>query len=614
MTRKITIAGLALILFGGVVSPSVVHADSTGTTDNATAATTNANDAVTYKISSVELPYTTIATTGGYDKSYWFAKSPSVFTTAELNDNQQMQAFQSEYSGATQSYAQQFVMAYAMIWSQPLTVDPNASFLDFLSKLNDETADPSDYLTLIDTQAEISFGLLKDLAQYKLGKITYSEFYQDYLTNIRPLIPKDGVKMYDGYFDSEEYMNPDPSINSTDNVYSTLYPMIKESVGLAATPDEQLAKLDINSTKKLVSNLYNKPMKDYLTKQSDGTYQVDGAISLLSVTGVSFGGLPTDTTTPSIPDPTPTPSTSQPVTVHYVDDQGNTLKPDKTLTGKLGDSYKTEPLDIDGYGLTNTTGDETGTFSSTAKSVTYTYAPVITSGGDGDTIAPEGTVIYATKKIGLYKHATFTNKTRKQWYAKKARINRPMFVVTGYAKSKNGVKRYQVKDVNHHSKTNGKTGYVTANAKYTSRVYYATKHKTITVINPKGVNAYSKKALTNKKAHYKQGQVLKVKKIVNQNLTTRFVLSNGRYITANKMLVQSGKQTMPKRVQTKTALNRYSTANLTKQNKHVSAHAVLKVTGWTYSNANNFSKSDTLRYQVAGGYITGNKQLVRVFK
>ena len=621
MTRKITIAGLALILFGGVVSPSIVHADSTGTTDNATAATTKANDAVTYKIGSVELPYTTIATTSGYDKSYRFTKSPNVFTTAELNDNQQMQAFQSKYSGNTQSYAQQFVLAYTMLWSQPITVDPNESFVDFYSGFGGEGNDSSssDYMTLIDAQTEINFTLLKELAQYKLGKITYSEFYQTYANNIRPAMLKSGVseaqvKQYDGFFGSEENMNPDPNINSYDNVYSNLYPMIKDFTGLPTATDEQLAKIDVNSTKKLVSNIYNKPMKDYLTKQSDGTYQVDGAISLLSVTGVSFGGLPTDTTTPSIPDPTPTPSTSQPVTVHYVDDQGNTLKPDKTLTGKLGDSYKTEPLDIDGYGLTNTTGDETGTFGSTAKSVTYTYAPVITSGGDGDTIAPEGTVIYATKKIGLYKSATFTNKARKQWYAKKARINRPMFVVTGYAKSKNGVKRYQVKDVNHLSKTNGKTGYVTANAKYTSRVYYATKHKTITVINPKGVNAYSKKTLTNKKAHYKQGQVLKVKKIVNQNLTTRFVLSNGRYITANKMLVQSGKQTMPKRVQTKTALNRYSTANLTKQNKHVSAHAVLKVTGWTYSNANNFSKSDTLRYQVAGGYITGNKQLVRVFK
>jgi len=61
------------------------------------------------------------------------------------------------------------------------------------------------------------------------------------------------------------------------------------------------------------------------------------------------------------------------------------------------------------------------------------------------------------------------------------------------------------------------------------------------VINKAGVNAYSKKSLTGKRHHYRQGQVLKVKKIVTHNLTTRFVLTNGTYVTANKKLVQTVK-------------------------------------------------------------------------
>lgn len=71
---------------------------------------------------------------------------------------------------------------------------------------------------------------------------------------------------------------------------------------------------------------------------------------------------------------------------------------------------------------------------------------------------------------------------------------------------------------------------------------------------------------------------------------------------------------MPKKIVTKTAINRYRTANLTKRNRHYRKNTVLKVTGWTYSNANNFSKRDTLRYQVSGGYVTGNSRYVRGIK
>lgn len=91
-------------------------------------------------------------------------------------------------------------------------------------------------------------------------------------------------------------------------------------------------------------------------------------------------------------------------------------------------------------------------------------------------------------------------------------------------------------------------------------------------------------------------------------------LSNGKYISANKKLVIAGKYTMPKRVQAKTAINRYGTVNLTKKNKHFAKNSTFTVKGWAYSNANNFRKGDTLRYKVAGGYITANAHLVKTLK
>jgi len=57
------------------------------------------------------------------------------------------------------------------------------------------------------------------------------------------------------------------------------------------------------------------------------------------------------------------------------------------------------------------------------------------------------------------------------------------------------------------------------------------------VIAKNGVNAYQQKSLKTKRAHYKKGKQLKVKKIVAYHKTTRFQLTNGKYVTANKKLV-----------------------------------------------------------------------------
>ncbi|WP_057877505.1 MucBP domain-containing protein [Levilactobacillus paucivorans] len=240
-----------------------------------------------------------------------------------------------------------------------------------------------------------------------------------------------------------------------------------------------------------------------------------------------------DPTTPVVPT-----ESGQPVTVHYVDNDGKKLADDVTLTGKLGASYQAEELGFSGYKLASTDGQAKGTFTNNSQSVTFHYAPDLVSGGDADTIAPLTSVVYATKKISLYSSKNFSKKARKVTYSKQKRTNRPMFVVTGYAKSKQGYKRYKVKDVNHESKTDGKTGYITTKHAYVVPVYYAVKHNKLKVINPKGVNSYKNKALkTHKVKHYKKGQTLKVKKIVSYHLTTRYQLTNGKYVTANKKLV-----------------------------------------------------------------------------
>ncbi|ORN09663.1 bacterial Ig-like domain-containing protein [Lentilactobacillus parabuchneri] len=158
-------------------------------------------------------------------------------------------------------------------------------------------------------------------------------------------------------------------------------------------------------------------------------------------------------------------------------------------------------------------------------------------------VASKGSVVYAGKKIYMYKNGTFKKSERIAKYPKQKRVDRPMFVVTGYAHSSDGILRYKVRDVNHGSKTAGKTGYITANRKYVTKVYYQSIpwDKTITVISPNGVHSYKHKNLTERAKTYKKGTHLRVKAIVKHNLTTRYKLTNGHYITANKKLVIQGK-------------------------------------------------------------------------
>lgn len=189
----------------------------------------------------------------------------------------------------------------------------------------------------------------------------------------------------------------------------------------------------------------------------------------------------------------------------------------------------------------STNASSSSNTSSSTSTSTNNEPATVTS--NNSKVAVKGESVYAVKKIGLYKSTRFTKANRLTWYTKQKRTKRPMFVVTGYKRTANGTLRYKVRDVNHGKKTAGKTGYITASRKYVVPVYYASlpKSKKITVIASKGVNSYKSVKLTGKVKHYKKGTHLTIKKLVKHNLTTRYQLSNGHYITANKKLVIAGR-------------------------------------------------------------------------
>ena len=63
----------------------------------------------------------------------------------------------------------------------------------------------------------------------------------------------------------------------------------------------------------------------------------------------------------------------QPVTAKYQDQDGKSIHPDVVHSGYLGDNYSTEQLVIDGYTFKTVQGDVSGTFGTSAKTVTYVY-------------------------------------------------------------------------------------------------------------------------------------------------------------------------------------------------------------------------------------------------
>ncbi|KIO94400.1 DUF5776 domain-containing protein [Levilactobacillus brevis] len=209
-----------------------------------------------------------------------------------------------------------------------------------------------------------------------------------------------------------------------------------------------------------------------------------------------------------------------------------------TLTFKYTPTSASSSSDTSSSTSSSSQPSSSTSTDSTASSDTHNSVVTSASSTRPDkSIVPKGAAVTAIRKIGLYRDVQFTKQNRRHWYQRQPQTKRPQFVVTGYARTKAGTLRYQIRDVNHRSATDGQRGYITANSKFVMPTYYQTAPKRIKVISPHGVNAYHQINLTQKKRHYRVGTTITVKAIKSYHLTTRLVISNGTYVTANKILV-----------------------------------------------------------------------------
>ncbi|WP_020246762.1 class 1 internalin InlJ [Listeria monocytogenes] len=89
------------------------------------------------------------------------------------------------------------------------------------------------------------------------------------------------------------------------------------------------------------------------------------------------------------------------VEIHYVDEDNKQLSSATEISGTVGNNYTTEPKTIDGYTLTTTPDNATGTFNTSSQTVTYVYTKNIEAAepvtvnyvdANGKTLAPSETL------------------------------------------------------------------------------------------------------------------------------------------------------------------------------------------------------------------------------
>ena len=64
------------------------------------------------------------------------------------------------------------------------------------------------------------------------------------------------------------------------------------------------------------------------------------------------------------------------VTVEYIDESGNKLADDVTLSGNIGATYTSEQKEFGGYSLKEVQGNPTGSFTEDAQTITYIYSKI----------------------------------------------------------------------------------------------------------------------------------------------------------------------------------------------------------------------------------------------
>lgn len=264
---------------------------------------------------------------------------------------------------------------------------------------------------------------------------------------------------------------------------------------------------------------------------------------------------------------------------------------------------------------TSTPGGSTSESATPGVSKPETSKPSVTKPEPSQPTTPSATKpttkktpakVIGVRGLALYRKPNFSKGARMNSFSKQPQMRQPEFAVLGTVKAKNGRLRFHVRDVNRKSKTYKQTGYITASSSYVQNADYTKLVKRVTVINAKGLSGYKSAKLTGKvKHHYRQGQVLRVKRLIHRGKSLVFQLTNGAYITANKQQVQAGKLKMPRTIKTKHRVTLYKEAELKHRLHGIAANKQLKVQGWDYS------AHGTLRYRVAGGYVTANHNLVK---
>lgn len=223
------------------------------------------------------------------------------------------------------------------------------------------------------------------------------------------------------------------------------------------------------------------------------------------------------------------------MTLRYVDTKGNKIQSDQVIKVNKNADFNVYPTPVSRYSYLGVLSGAVNGKMDKDHTVTFMYKK------SDSLVIKKSSSIFAKNKIKLYKDKNM--KHVKHVYKKAKNITEsPMFVVKHILNHAKGFDYYYVKDVNHKSKTAGMKGYIYA-SENVDNVYYKTNDmKTLKVINKKGINAYKNVKLTKKVKHFKKGQKIKIVSVEKHNLTTRFKLSNGTYITANKKLIKKERQ------------------------------------------------------------------------
>lgn len=217
--------------------------------------------------------------------------------------------------------------------------------------------------------------------------------------------------------------------------------------------------------------------------------------------------------------------------------------------------------------------------------------------------------VYAKTSINTYWTPVFHKKEIISHHAAKSHVYAHVFYIDKLVRNKNGVLRYKL--------ANG--GYITANpANVSNAIWEGTNYKTMYVTSPKGIYQYhsiSAHGDNDRVKFHPQGSALKVVGLSKDDIPS-YQLADGDYIIDSKTTISPNKPKTPAKVKATGSINVYSDVNLKHRVKHYSAKAkhTFAVKGFDYSNGDIISKGNTLRYKVAGGYISGNKKLVKPVK